>query len=116
MITTGYIKALVESRSTISNLEKKTRKRHIVMVKNLAIYLCKEYTPSYVCTNENLAKLFGYSNHSSIVHCQKVFRESVDQKWFHSYRALYQECEQILLNKIEQEKINNLKVISEEVN
>lgn len=110
MITPEYIKKLVESLSTLNNLEKKTRKRHIVMVKNLAIYLCKEYTPSYLCTNQKLADLFGYNNHSSIVHCRKVFTESLRQKWFYSYKALYKECEQILLNKIEQEKINNLTI------
>ena len=113
MITPELIKQLVEVKSGIPNLAIKSRKPNIVLTRDVAIVLCRNYTKA---RHVPLAKLFGFRQHSQCTHSYKKFYQIEEQLWFRDYKNLYDVCKDYLDRKLESKKAEYLSVEFEEIN
>lgn len=109
-MTPKYIKQLTEFESNINDLSIKSNKRDIVMTKFAAITLCKFHIPFKEATNETLADLFGYNNHSSITYAQQKFIHHLNKPYFKKYKEMFNKLDTLINIKKYNLKINNLSV------
>ena len=61
---------------TISDLSSKSRKQHIVLARQIAIYLCHELT---TLSLSNIGKHFGKRDHSTVLHAINKIKNNLEQ-------------------------------------
>lgn len=92
MIDVKFIKKLVETKTRIEDISKKTRVQKYVCARYLAVVLCKDFIPKKQRTHVIMAKEFGFSDHSLCNHAHVTFNNNFEQKWFEKYKDLYISC------------------------
>ena len=76
-ISVHNIKELVAEHFEVpvEKLQSKTRKREVVMARQLSMYLAKNYTNSSL---KNIGRNFGNRDHSTVIHSVKVVQDLMD--------------------------------------
>src|SRR5690606_823998 len=84
-VSIDYIQKIVSDyfQMDVDTLQSKTRKRHIVQARQLAMFFAKKYTKSSLAS---IGSQIGKRNHSTVLHaCKTVDNLSTNDKQFKKY-------------------------------
>ena len=98
VITPEDIKIMVERKTGLIDISKKTRIPKYTCARYTTVALCKDFVTRKERTHEILAKLVGFKNQCNCNHAHITFNENFNQNWFSEYRDLYIRCAKEILN------------------
>lgn len=91
MVTVDYIIELVEEKSLIDNIIKKSRVRPLPDLRNIVYALCRKYCPEKTSL-AHIGRSVGNRDHATVIHGLKSFDNSLGQYFFKEFDEIYFEC------------------------